>query len=93
MLTDVLMPGMDGYQFVRELRGDPETADIPVLFSTANYREDEARPLATAFGVSQILSKDASPQELLDAVAVALHAAVARGQPPRWGLDARMRAG
>ena len=74
VLTDVLMPGMDGYQFVRELRGDPETADIPVLFSTANYREDEARPLATAFGVSQILSKDASPQELLDAVAVALHA-------------------
>jgi PAS domain S-box-containing protein len=74
VLTDVLMPGMDGYQFVRELRGDPETADIPVLFYTANYREDEARPLATAFGVSQILSKDASPQELLDAVAVALHA-------------------
>jgi PAS domain S-box-containing protein len=74
VLTDVLMPGMDGYQFVRELRGDPETAGIPVLFSTANYREDEAQPLATAFGVSQILSKDASPQELLDAVAVALHA-------------------
>jgi PAS domain S-box-containing protein len=61
VLTDVLMPGMDGYQFVRELRGDPETADIPVLFSTANYREDEAQPLATAFGVSQILSKDAQP--------------------------------
>jgi two-component system, cell cycle sensor histidine kinase and response regulator CckA len=73
ILTDVLMPGMDGYEFVRELRSDPETAGIPVLFYTANYREDEARPLATAFGVSKILSKDADPQELLDAVADALH--------------------
>jgi two-component system cell cycle sensor histidine kinase/response regulator CckA len=73
ILTDVLMPGMDGYEFVRDLRSDPDTAGIPVLFYTANYREDEARPLATAFGVSKILSKDASPQQLLDAVAEALH--------------------
>jgi two-component system, cell cycle sensor histidine kinase and response regulator CckA len=73
VLTDVLMPGMDGYQFVRELRGDPDTAGIPVLFFSANYRQDDAQPLATAFGVSKILSKDATPQELLDAVAEALH--------------------
>jgi PAS domain S-box-containing protein len=73
VLTDVLMPGMDGYQLVRELRGDPGTAGIPVLFFTANYRHDEAQPLATAFRVSKILSKDALPQELLDAVAEALH--------------------
>jgi PAS domain S-box-containing protein len=72
VLTDVLMPGMDGYQFVRELRSDPGTAGIPVLFYTANYREDEAQPLAAAFGVSKILLKDASPQELLDSVAAAL---------------------
>ncbi len=72
VLTDVLMPGMDGYQFVRELRSDPGTAGIPVLFYTANYREDEAQPLAAAFGVSKILLKDASPQELLDSIAAAL---------------------
>ena len=72
VLTDVLMPGMDGYQFVRELRSDPGTAGIPVLFYTANYREDEAQPLAAAFGVSKILLKDASPQELLDSIATAL---------------------
>jgi two-component system, cell cycle sensor histidine kinase and response regulator CckA len=74
VLTDVLMPGMDGYQLVRELRSDPGTAGIPVLFYTANYREDEARPLAAAFGVSKILRKDASPQELLDSIAAALTA-------------------
>jgi two-component system cell cycle sensor histidine kinase/response regulator CckA len=73
VLTDVLMPGMDGYQLVRALRGDPDTAGIPVLFFTANYRQDEAQPLATTLGVSKILSKDALPQELLDAVAEAVH--------------------
>ncbi len=73
VLTDVLMPGMDGYQFVRELREDPATADIPVLFYTANYREDEAQPLAGAFGVSRVLSKSADPLELLRAVDAALH--------------------
>jgi PAS domain S-box-containing protein len=79
VLTDLLMPGMDGYQFVCELRTREDTARIPVLFYTANYREDEAHPLATAFGVSKILSKDASPPELLDAVAEALDGRVARG--------------
>jgi PAS domain S-box-containing protein len=78
VLTDLLMPGMDGYQFVRELRSRQDTARIPVLFYTANFREDEAHPLATAFGVSKILSKDASPPELLDAVAEALDGRVAR---------------
>jgi PAS domain S-box-containing protein len=78
VLTDLLMPGMDGYQFVRELRSHQDTARIPVLFYTANYREDEAHPLATAFGVSKILSKNASPLELLEAIAEALDGRVAR---------------
>ena len=73
VLADVLMPGMDGYQLVRELRADPDTAGIPVLFFSANYRQDEAQPLATTLGVSKILPKDARPEELLDAVAEALH--------------------
>ncbi|MEV4508431.1 response regulator [Dactylosporangium sp. NPDC049525] len=73
VLTDVLMPGMDGYQFVRELREDPATADIPVLFYTATCREDEAQPLAGACGVSRVLSKSAGPAELLQAVDAARH--------------------
>jgi two-component system cell cycle sensor histidine kinase/response regulator CckA len=89
VLTDVLMPGMDGYQFVRALRGDPATAGIPVLFYSANYRADEAQPLATAFGVSRILSKDASPEELLDAVAEALREKPARLAPAGADLGAQ----
>ncbi|GAA2517728.1 ATP-binding response regulator [Pilimelia columellifera] len=74
VVADLPMPGMDGYDFVSQLRVDPATADIPVLFHTANYQPDEAAPLAEAYGVHRVLPKSASPQELLDAVESAVRA-------------------
>ncbi|MDO8939686.1 MAG: two-component system response regulator [Methylicorpusculum sp.] len=35
ILLDVMMPGMDGYQVFEQLRADPSTHDIPVIFVTA----------------------------------------------------------
>ena len=51
VITDVLMPVMDGYEFVRQLRLDPATSAIPVVFYTAHYGEREARALALSSGV------------------------------------------
>ena len=65
VITDVLMPVMDGYGFVRELRLDPATARIPVLFYTAPYGEREARALARASGASYVLRKPAKPEDVL----------------------------
>jgi diguanylate cyclase (GGDEF)-like protein len=46
ILLDVLMPGMDGYQACRQLKGDPKTQRIPVIFVTAmDHEEDEAAGL------------------------------------------------
>ena len=45
------MPVMDGYEFVRQLRLDPATSAIPVVFYTAHYGEREARALALSSGV------------------------------------------
>jgi PAS domain S-box-containing protein len=61
VITDVLMPVMDGYEFVRQLRLDPATSGIPVVFYTAYYGEREARALALAGGVSDVLTKPADP--------------------------------
>ncbi|GGQ47799.1 hybrid sensor histidine kinase/response regulator [Couchioplanes azureus] len=82
VLTDVIMPGMGGYEFVHELRADASTADIPVLLYTANYLPEEAAPLASAYGVSKVVPKSADPAELLAAVEQALHDEPAVAAPP-----------
>jgi CheY-like chemotaxis protein/PAS domain-containing protein len=69
VITDVLMPVMDGYELGRQLRLDPTTSGIPVVFYTAHYGEREARGLALSFGAGDVLTKPAEPGEVLKIVA------------------------
>jgi DNA-binding response OmpR family regulator len=41
ILLDVMMPEMDGYQVICELKGDRKTVSIPVIFLTAKSQEEE----------------------------------------------------
>src|SRR5687767_1190336 len=68
VITDVLMPEMDGYELVRQLRLDPATLRIPVVFYTAHYGAREARALARAIGVSDVLTKPVESAEVLRVV-------------------------
>src|ERR687886_2128274 len=52
VIADILMPTMDGYEFVRQLRADPAVARTPVVFYTAHYHEHEAAALAKSCGVA-----------------------------------------
>jgi CheY-like chemotaxis protein len=72
VVTDVLLPGMDGYELVRAMREGGATRHIPVIFYTANYLEPETRPLAEAFRVTEVVLRSADPRALLDAVDAAL---------------------
>jgi DNA-binding NarL/FixJ family response regulator len=72
MIADILMPTMDGYELVRELRGDEATAHIPVIFYTATYIIEEVRELAAACGVEHILMKPSEPDDVLRVVGEAL---------------------
>jgi two-component system cell cycle sensor histidine kinase/response regulator CckA len=83
VLTDMLMPGIDGYQLAQQMRNDPETSGIPLLFYTANYSHDEVRPLAETIGVSGIVEKTATPAELLEAIAEALRESAPAARRPR----------
>lgn len=65
IIMDVLMPRMDGYEFVHHLRRDPMIADTAVIFYSANYTEDEAHDLAEACGVERLLAKPFKPEELI----------------------------
>ncbi len=57
VICDILMPTMDGYEFVRRMRVDDEVARTPVIFCTATFLEREARRLAESCGVFRVLTK------------------------------------
>ncbi len=65
VITDVLMPVMDGYEFVKQLRLDATTSGIPVVFHTAHYGRREAKALALTQGVSYVLTKPAGADDVL----------------------------
>ena len=68
IITDILMPNMDGFTLVRRLRAEPLLMGMPVIFHTANYDVSEIHRLARASGIQHILRKPAEPQEILRAV-------------------------
>jgi PAS domain S-box-containing protein len=81
VITDVLMPVMDGYEFVRQLRLDPTSRAIPVVFYTAHYGEREARALALSSGVSYVLTKPAESHQVLTIVDRVLSGESQSGMP------------
>jgi diguanylate cyclase (GGDEF)-like protein len=72
IVSDLLMPAMDGYELVRRLRTAPDTARTPVIFLTAEYDEGDATELARSAGVSRVLRKPCKPADVLAAVDHAL---------------------
>ena len=73
VITDILMPTMDGYEFVRRLRSASEIAHTPVIFCTAVFRERDAQDLARECGVEYTITKPCSDQTILQAVEACLH--------------------
>ena len=68
IITDILMPRMDGFTLVHRLRVHPETRDIPVVFLSATYVQPEDKDFAVAIGVTQFLEKPIDIEELLRTV-------------------------
>ncbi len=64
ILLDVMMPDMDGYQVIEQLRQQNETSDIPVIFITAlDDGEDETHGLA--LGAVDYITKPVNPAIVL----------------------------
>jgi putative two-component system response regulator len=64
ILSDVLMPGMDGFQLCLELRQDAELGAIPVVLQTASFQSDRDRTFACELGADAYIAKDLSPPVL-----------------------------
>ena len=68
IISDVLMPRMDGYELARRLRADPVTRGAGLIFYTAYFGEQTAQDLARAHGVAKVLVKPSDNDVILAAV-------------------------
>ena len=57
IITDILMPKMDGFNLVHRLRINPETRTIPVVFLSATYVAPEDKVFAHSIGVNRFIEK------------------------------------
>jgi signal transduction histidine kinase len=72
IIADILMPTMNGFEFVSKLRQHPVTAQIPVIFYSATFHDAEMKSLSNACGVTRLLPKPAEPEQVLQLVNEAL---------------------
>jgi two-component system, cell cycle sensor histidine kinase and response regulator CckA len=72
VITDLLMPQTDGYELIRQLRADPQTANIPIIVYTALYMARGVSELAKVYNVTHVLTKPSKPEVILKTVNEAL---------------------
>ncbi|MAX80859.1 MAG: response regulator [Crocinitomicaceae bacterium] len=68
IITDVLMPEMDGYEVLMEVSNNPTYRHVPMIVISALVASDQIK-MAKVFGASKYLTKPFSSQELRTAIA------------------------
>lgn len=79
ILLDIMMPGMDGYEVCRQLKSDPATRDIPVIFLTAKSESEDERA-GLELGAVDYISKPVVPPVVLARIRTHLALKQAREQ-------------
>jgi DNA-binding response OmpR family regulator len=71
IVIDVVMPGIDGFQLAHALRGDPETAEIPLVMLTA-LAQEQNRMAGVLSGADRYLVKPVKIPDLIEAIQAAI---------------------
>lgn len=69
VITDILMPKMDGFSMVQKIRTNPKTKDIPVIFLSATYISPEDKAFAISLGAANFIEKPIDNEEFLLTIA------------------------
>jgi len=64
IISDALMPVMDGFQFLRSIKKDKTLNSIPFIFYSATYKEYQDAELALSLGADAFIIKPKDPAEL-----------------------------
>jgi DNA-binding response OmpR family regulator len=78
VITDIMMPKLDGFGLVHRLRINPETRDLPVIFLTATYVALEDKAFALNIGVTRFIEKPVNFERFLETIDELL----TQGAPP-----------
>lgn len=65
IVSDILMPRMDGFQLCRECKKDNSLKKIPFIFYTATYTDEKSRKLALDIGAIEYIIKPQEPDVLV----------------------------
>jgi len=68
IVSDILMPNMDGYELCKAIKNSKEFSSIPVVFYTATYTDQSDKEFALSLGASGFLVKPAREEELVDLI-------------------------
>jgi DNA-binding response OmpR family regulator len=68
VITDIMMPRLDGFGLVHRLRINPETREIPVIFLTATYVALEDKAFALNIGATRFIEKPVNFEQFLGTV-------------------------
>ena len=82
IITDILMPKLDGFALVHKLRSDPKTRQIPVIFLSATYVTPEDKAFALSLGAVRFLEKPIDPEDFLLTIAEVLTQGTATAPEP-----------
>ena len=69
VITGILMPRMDGYTLAHNLRKNPQTRDIPIVFLSATYVSADDKKFGLGLGAVRFLEKPIDPDDFLLTVA------------------------
>jgi len=69
VITDIMMPQLDGFGLVHRLRLDPKTRNIPVVFITATYVTPEDKDFALSIGATRFVQKPVEIKVFLNLIA------------------------